>query len=99
MVFSGSFLPGVFSYNKSREQNAHCQTVEKPDKIGLFLVRITLVLFSESISASLAAVCLKLKLRVALSLKTVHRTVFTSLRSAQSPSSPVACFIPKKKDP
>ena len=40
MDFSGSFLPGVFSYNKNREQNAHCQTVEKPDKIRLFLVRM-----------------------------------------------------------
>ena len=55
MDFSGSFLPGVFSYNKNREQNAHCQTVEKPDKIGLFLVRITYLRCSKNFCSFVAA--------------------------------------------
>ena len=38
---------------------------------------------------SLTVVCAELWVSSALSLKTVHRTVFTSLRSAQSPSNPV----------
>ena len=56
MDFSGSFLPGVFSYNKNREQNAPCQTVEKPDKIGLFLVRITYLRCRKNF-CSLVAAC------------------------------------------